>query len=106
MAPAASKNAPISPCFISILQARVRGVLLLDPSAEEASLEDAGVLLAATGVGAEVTQMISRGRWSDAELKEAVELCLGGCAQLDGAARQALRGAAAAKLLEREGAGS
>ena len=55
------------------------------------------------GPGAQVTHLVARGQWSDAQFKEAIELCLGGCQQLDGAARQCLRAAAEAKQ-QQEGA--
>lgn len=44
----------------------------------------------------QVTQLVSRGQWSSGELKDGLELAMGGCAQLDAAARQCLREAAAA----------
>lgn len=52
----------------------------------------------------ELAQLVARGRWTDEQLKEALELALGGCAQLDGAMRQCLRDAAA-KRLAAEGSG-
>lgn len=86
----------VSACSV----ARVRGQLLLDPTAQETAREDGGVTLAATGTGGEVAQLVTRGRWSDGELKEALELALGGCAQLDAAGRAALREAEAARMEE------
>jgi len=44
----------------------------------------------------QVTQLVSRGQWSSSQLKEGLELAMGGCSQLDEAARQCLREAAAA----------
>ena len=38
---------------------------------------------------------MSRGPWTSGQLREGLELALGGCAQLDAAARQCLREAAA-----------
>jgi exosome complex component MTR3 len=107
-----------------VVQSRIEGGLLLDPSADETYREDGGVLLAymansdkvhyflqsdtriksscyaVKGKGVDwdvrvrfnmqVTQLVVRGRWPDAELKEALELSMGGCAQLDGAVRQCL----------------
>lgn len=93
-----------NPCLLlPIVQSKVRGVLLLDPSDEEASREEAGLTVATAGIGGAISEIMSRGRWSDAELKEALELCLGGCAQLDAAGRQALKEAAVAKLAQGDG---
>jgi exosome complex component MTR3 len=129
------------------LQSRVDGSLLLDPTADEAFREEAGLLLALMptsnevgllgrqlGVGSSaangccqalvllgqpsgppcltpahppellrccrvlavpVTQLVSRGQWSSSQLREGLELAMGGCAQLDAAARQCLKQAAA-----------
>ena len=86
----------VTACSVS----KIRGVLVLDPTEQEAYREDGGVMLAATGMTGEVAQLVTRGRWSDRELKEALEVCLGGCAQLDGASRQALKEAAVEKMKE------
>ena len=43
----------------------------------------------------QVTQLVSRGPWSSSQLREGLELAMGGCAQLDAAARQCLKAAAA-----------
>jgi exosome complex component MTR3 len=72
------------------------GALLLDPSAVEAAAEAAGLVLAATG-GGEIALADARGAWPGATLREAMELCLGGCAQLNDAARACLREAARAR---------
>lgn len=80
-----------------MMQSKVQGGLLLDPSADETFREDASLALAATGGGGEATQVVAAGRWEGEELREALELCMGGCAQLDAAARQCLRDAAAAR---------
>ena len=88
----------VSACSVS----KIRGALLLDPTDQEIAREDGGVLLAAMGVGGEIAQLVTRGRWTDTELKDALELCLGGCAQLDGAGRQALKEAAMEKITEQE----
>ena len=77
----------VTACSVS----RVKNTLLLDPSTQERGREEAGVLVAATGVGGEVAQLVTRGVWEDGALKEALELGLGGCAQLDEAARQVLK---------------
>lgn len=82
----------VSACSVS----RVEGGLLLDPSADETHREDGGLLLALMPTCNEVTQLVSRGQWSSGELKDGLELAMGGCAQLDAAARQCLREAAAA----------
>lgn len=39
----------------------------------------------------QVTQAVVTGSWSDGQYKEVLELCMGGCAQLDAAARQCLQ---------------
>lgn len=44
----------------------------------------------------QVTQLVMAGEWSDSQSKEAMELCLGGCAQIDSVARQCLQQAAVA----------
>lgn len=43
-----------------------------------------------------MAQVMAHGRWEDGEEREALELGLGGCAQLDAAARDCLKQAAAA----------
>lgn len=79
-------------------QSLVEGSLLLDPSAAEEHREEAGLLLALLPGSGELAQLVARGRWDDVQLKEALELAMGGCAQLDGAMRQCLRDAAAKRL--------
>lgn len=54
----------------------------------------------------QVTQLVSRGQWSSSELKDGLELAMGGCAQLDAAARQCLREAAAAAAARQTADGS
>lgn len=44
----------------------------------------------------QVTQLVMAGEWSNSQSKEAMELCMGGCAQIDSVARQCLRQAAVA----------
>lgn len=46
----------------------------------------------------QVTHIVARGQWSDVQFKEAIELCMGGCQQLDGALRQCLQTALESKL--------
>lgn len=86
----------VTACSVS----KLRGVLVLDPTEQETYREDGGVLLAATGMSGEVAQLVTRGKWGDGELKEALELCLGGCGQLDAAAREALKEAAIENMRE------
>jgi exosome complex component MTR3 len=74
----------------------VEGALLLDPTADEVAREEAGLALALLPTTNEVSQLVSRGRWGERELRDALELAMGGCAQLEAAARQCLRDAAAA----------
>ena len=39
----------------------------------------------------QITQFVLTGTWSDGQYKEVLELCMGGCAQLDAVARQCLQ---------------
>jgi exosome complex component MTR3 len=71
--------------------AKVKGALLLDPSEDEAYREEAGLVVAVGGQHGEIASTVARGKWNDNELQEAFELCLGGCGQLDPAARAALK---------------
>lgn len=50
----------------------------------------------------QVTQLVSRGPWTSAQLREAMELAMGGCAQLDALARQVLKTAAAEAAARRQ----
>ncbi|KAI3434620.1 hypothetical protein D9Q98_002687 [Chlorella vulgaris] len=75
---------------------RVDGCLLLDPSTDESFREQGGLVLALLPTSNEVTQLVSRGRWSGSQLREGLELAMGGCAQLESAARQCLKDAAVA----------
>ncbi len=50
----------------------------------------------------QVTQLVSRGPWSSSQLREALELAMGGCAQLDALARQVLKTAAAEAAARRQ----
>jgi len=78
--------------------ALVRGRLVLDPDGAESSGADALLLCAALPATGGVTQVAVRGAFrSEAELREAVELALGGCSRLrDGMRRVLLAGAARA----------
>jgi len=82
------------------VQARVQGILLLDPTEDETAREDAGMMIAMTGISGEVTEISLRGKWANAELKEAVELCLGGCEQLDAAGRSVLKESVATNVFD------
>ncbi len=42
----------------------------------------------------QVTQLVMTGEWSNSSSKEALELCMGGCAQIDSVVRQCLQQAA------------
>lgn len=67
-------------------------VLVLDPTNEEMDREQGGMLIAATGSGSlDVSQLVVWGPWEEGELKEGLELGLGGCAELHAAARQHLK---------------
>ena len=50
----------------------------------------------------QITQLVSRGPWTSAQLREAMELAMGGCAQLDALARQVLKTAAAEVAARRQ----
>lgn len=75
---------------------RLGGAQLLDPTNEEAAGADGSLLLAQMPSAAEVTQLTSSGAWASAEQRDALELALGGCAQLKAVMRDALLAAAAA----------
>lgn len=81
----------VSACSVS----RVGGQLLLDPTADESYHEDGAVLLAMMPTANLVTQLVMTGEWSNSSSKEALELCMGGCAQIDSVVRQCLQEAAA-----------
>jgi exosome complex component MTR3 len=83
------------------MQAQVGGQLLLDPGSEEVAKQEAGLSLALMPTTNQVAQLVSSGAWGgqqqgSAQLQMALELAMGGCAQLDAAARECLRAAAAA----------
>lgn len=82
------------------MQSLVDGSLMLDPTADEEHREEGSMLLAMLPTSSEVTQLVSRGRWTDQQLKEGLELCMGGCVQLDAAMRQALKDAPALAAAE------
>ncbi|EFN57324.1 hypothetical protein CHLNCDRAFT_21722, partial [Chlorella variabilis] len=88
----------VAACSVS----RVQGSLVLDPTADEVFREEGGLVLALMPTSSEVTQMVSRGRWSSSQLREGMELAMGGCAQLDAAARQCLKEAAARQQQEQQ----
>lgn len=83
----------VSACSVS----RVGGQLLLDPTSDETYHEDAAVMMAMMPSANLVTQLVMTGEWSDSQSKEAMELCMGGCSQIDAVARQCLQQAAAAQ---------
>lgn len=77
----------------------MEGKLLLDPTAPEAAREEAGLLVAMMPSINEVAALVSRGAWaSSAELQDAIELCMGGCSQLDETMRETLLAAATQRL--------
>jgi exosome complex component MTR3 len=80
----------------------VDGCLLLDPSTDESFREQGGLVLALLPTSNEVTQLVSRGRWSGSQLREGLELAMGGCAQLESAARQCLKDAAVAAAAKQQ----
>ncbi|KAI7841766.1 hypothetical protein COHA_004632 [Chlorella ohadii] len=88
----------VTACSVS----RAEGALLLDPTTDEAAREEAGLTLALMPACSEVTQLVSRGPWSSSQLREALELAMGGCAQLDALARQVLKTAAAEAATRRQ----
>lgn len=84
-----------SPHSPSILQSCVKGKLLLDPSSDEEYREDCGLMLATLGPGTEVSQIVSWGKWDNSSgrglFQEAIELGMGGCAQVESAVRGSLK---------------
>ena len=56
----------------------------------------AGCLQAQGGGRRQVTHVELTGRWSSSQAAQAIQLCMGGCLQLDAALRGSLRTAAAA----------
>ncbi|CAL8463888.1 g3423 [Coccomyxa elongata] len=77
----------VSACSVS----RVDGHLLLDPTVDEACREDGSALLAMMPSANAVAQVVLRGQWSNAQASEVLQLCMGGCAQIDAYMRQCLR---------------
>lgn len=71
-------------------QAKVGGVLLLDPSASEEASQEGSALMALMPSSNQVTQLVMQGMWSDEDTKEALELCMGACVQLQGVVRESL----------------
>jgi hypothetical protein len=71
----------------------------LDPSSDEEYREDCGLMLATLGPGTEVSQIVSWGKWDNSScssggrglFQEAVELGMGGCAQIESAVRGCLK---------------
>lgn len=80
----------VSACSVSL----VSGRLLLDPSHYEVARQQAGLLLATTASLSEVTQLAMTGVWSGSQHREAIELALGGCAQIRAGMRDVLLAAA------------
>jgi hypothetical protein len=66
------------------------GQLLLDPSLEESGGEEGSMVVALMPELNEVTALQVRGLWADSELREGLELALGGCGQLKAVMREAL----------------
>eukprot|EP00803_Ostreobium_quekettii_P000893 evm.model.scf_53EXC.3 EVM.evm.TU.scf_53EXC.3 scf_53EXC:35081-38768(+) len=83
----------VSACQVS----RVEGRLVLDPSGMEHQAEEGGMTLAAMPTNQEVTQFVVTGEWSSSDIRESLELCLGGCAQVKKVMRQCLIDAHTAK---------
>ncbi|GBF88956.1 exosome complex component [Raphidocelis subcapitata] len=79
----------------------VSGQLLLDPSAAEAAQQRGGLLLAAMPSLGEVTQLQMSGDWAPGAARDALELALGGCAQLRAGMRDTLLAAEAARQQQR-----
>ncbi|KAK9827611.1 hypothetical protein WJX81_005970 [Elliptochloris bilobata] len=77
----------VSACNVS----RVDGQLLLDPSAGEARRQDGSAMMAMMPATNLVTHLELTGTWSAAQATEVLQLCMGGCLQLDLAMRASLR---------------
>jgi exosome complex component MTR3 len=68
--------------------------LLLDPVPHEAAQQQGSLLVAYSLAANQVTQMQLTGTWSAAQVREGLELAMGGCQQLRGVLRQTLLEAA------------
>ncbi|KAL6779350.1 hypothetical protein ACKKBG_A11975 [Auxenochlorella protothecoides x Auxenochlorella symbiontica] len=69
---------------------RVQGIQLLDPTAEEEYREEAGLVLSFMPCLNQITSLTSHGVWSKDELRDAVELAMGACEEIDAALRDQL----------------
>ncbi|GLC36045.1 hypothetical protein PLESTB_000532000 [Pleodorina starrii] len=69
------------------------GQLLLDPSLDECGAEEGSMLVALMPELNEVTSLAVVGLWADSEMREGLELALGGCGQLKAVMREALMAA-------------
>lgn len=76
----------VSACTV----ANVAGNLLLDPTSDEVSQSKGTLTLAMMPSANEVTQLQLTGEWSSVQQREAMELAMGGCAQLKAVIRQTL----------------
>ncbi len=72
-------------------QSKVDGHLLLDPTSDESFREDGSMLLATLGASGDIAHLVASGSWGADNTRDSLELCLGGCVQLDAAVRQCLR---------------
>ena len=48
--------------------------------------------------GCQVSQVVLTGQWSNAQASEVLQLCMGGCAQIDAYMRQSIKEAAAGQV--------
>ncbi|KAJ6765529.1 EXOSOME COMPLEX COMPONENT [Salix purpurea] len=70
--------------------------LIIDPILEEESFQDGSVMITCMPSHYEVTQLTITGKWSTANLNEAMQLCLNACSKLAKIMRSCLKEAASA----------
>lgn len=85
--------------------ALVEGKLLLDPVPHESAQQQGSLLVAYSSAANQVMQMHLTGSWSAGQVKDGLELAMGGCQQLRGLMRQTLLDAAADDDEEADAAG-
>ncbi|KAJ6739584.1 EXOSOME COMPLEX COMPONENT [Salix koriyanagi] len=70
--------------------------LIIDPISEEESFQDGSLMVTCMPSQYEVTQLTITGKWSTANLNEAMQLCLDACSKLAKIMRSCLKEAASA----------
>eukprot|EP01018_Ginkgo_biloba_P035464 Gb_13188 [translate_table: standard] len=69
----------------------IGGNLLIDPTSDEESCQDGGLLVACLPSRNEITQLTITGEWSSTRISEALELCLDACSKLADIMRACLK---------------